>query len=325
MAMTEREIENLQDYLGATPIPDDFEEFWNQRMEEANRAPLMYQLTQAEEVPSCVACEHLDLWFVGMGGARLYAKYLRPRSKKLVPLVLQFHGYPGASRSWLEQSSFAGMGMALLAMDCPGQGGKGQDLGGIEGTTVTGHIVAGLDGPPENLYYVRLYQNIRILCRIVRELKEIDLDHVFVNGGSQGGGLGIGCMALNPELINRGAILFPFLSDFKMVWELGADEIAYEGIRYYSRWFDPDGKKTNIWFQKLGYFDSKNFAHMIRCPVLFGTGLADTICPPQTQCAVFNHLQCPKKRYLYPNYGHEEIQNFDDLLLDFFCRKEAQL
>ena len=32
-----------------------------------------------------------------------------------MPLVLQFHGYPGASRSFAEQASFAGMGMALIA------------------------------------------------------------------------------------------------------------------------------------------------------------------------------------------------------------------
>ena len=91
-----------------------------------------------------------------MGGARIYAKYLRPKSDKPLPLVLQFHGYPGASRSWLEQSSFAGMGYALLAMDCPGQGGKSQDIGGFLGTTVSGDLIAGLDGEPKDMYYVRL-------------------------------------------------------------------------------------------------------------------------------------------------------------------------
>ncbi len=44
-----------------------------------------------------------------------------------------------------------------------------------KGTTVTGHIVAGLDGNPKDMYYVRLLQNICILCRIVRELDGIDL------------------------------------------------------------------------------------------------------------------------------------------------------
>ena len=100
-----------------------------------------------------------------------------------MPLVLQFHGYPGASRSFAEQASFAGMGMALIAMDCPGQAGYSEDVGGFLGTTVSGHIIAGLDGPPERMYYVRLHQNIRILCRLVRELDGIDTSRVFVNGG----------------------------------------------------------------------------------------------------------------------------------------------
>lgn len=323
--MTAEEIRNLDGYLGATEIPEDFYKFWDERMQEADRITLDYSVSQAKEVPSFDTCEYLDLWFRGMGGAQIYAKYLKPRSDKPVPLVLQFHGYPGASRSWLEQSSYAGMGMALIAVDCPGQGGYGEDLGGFMGTTVSGHLIAGLDGPLEQMYYVRFHQNMRILCRIVRKLNGIDLGRVFVNGGSQGGGLGLACAALNGDLINRAAILYPFLSDFRMIWELGADTIAYEGIRYYSRWFDPDGEKAEQWFSKLGYIDSKNFATMVRCPVLFGSGLADTICPPKTQCAVYNNLNCPKKRYLYPGFGHEEIQDFDDLILDFFCGEEAVL
>ena len=305
--MTAAEIEALGGYYGATPRPDDFESFWQARMAEADAVPLHYTVTQAQEVPSWDSCEFLDLWFTGMEGARLYAKFLRPRRGEPMPLVLQFHGYPGASRSFAEQASFAGMGMALIAMDCPGQAGYSEDVGGFLGTTVSGHIIAGLDGPPERMYYVRLHQNIRILCRLVRELDGIDTSRVFVNGGSQGGGLGLACAALNPELIDRAAILYPFLSDFKLVWDLGADEIAYEGLRYYARWFDADEHQQDRWFRQLGYIDSKNFAPMIRCPVLFGTGLDDVICPPQTQCAVYNNLHCAKKRYLFPGLNFGEM------------------
>ena len=178
MPVTEQEIRRLGDYVGATPAPADFDAFWSKRMAEADQVPLDFAVTPSE-IPPFHTCEYLDLWFRGMGGAQLYAKYVKPRAARPVPLVLQFHGYPGASRSWLEQSSFAGMGCALLAMDCPGQGGNGQDLGGFAGTTVTGHIVAGLDGPVEEMYYVRLHQNIRILCRIVRELVGIDQSKVL--------------------------------------------------------------------------------------------------------------------------------------------------
>lgn len=318
MPVSDALLARLADYRGAMPMPSDFDEFWQARMAEADAVPLSFEVTPSE-VGACETCEFLDLWFDGMGGARLHAKYLRPRSASPVPVVLQFHGYPGASRSWLEQCSFAGMGMALIALDCPGQGGPSEDLGGFPGTTVTGHIVAGIDGKPQDLYYVRLHQDIRILCRIVAKLEGIDLARVFVNGASQGGGLGLATCALNPDLVSRAAILYPFLSDFRMVWELGLDVIAYDGIGYFSRWFSSAGERQEEAFEKLAYIDSKNFAHLVRCPVLFGTGLDDTVVPPPTQFAVYNNLTCEKVHHLYPGFAHEEIQEFDDLIIDFFC------
>lgn len=122
------------------------------------------------------------------------------------------------------------------------------------------------------MYYVRLYQNIRILCRIVRQMKDIDQRRIYINGASQGAGLGIACAALNPDLPCKAAILYPFLSDFQKVFELGADEIAYEGLRYYARWFDPDGSRANEWFTKLGYVDAvaSGFSHPLRSALRHG-------------------------------------------------------
>ena len=340
MPYTQRQIEGLAGYRGLTPVPDDFDDFWAARMSEADAVALDWELVAATEAAGgadisagalrTAPCKLYDLWFTGMAGARLHAKYLVPTGELAtaqtpegepvegVPLVLQFHGYPGTSRSWLEQMSYVGMGMAILAFDCPGQGGPGDDAGGYRGTTVAGHIVAGLDGEPSGLYYVRCHQDIRILCRIVRQLPGIDLGRVYVNGASQGGGLGIACAALNADLVSRAAILYPFLSDYRKVFELEADDIAYEGLRYYARWFDPAGRRADEVFGKLAYIDSVCFAHLVRCEVLFGTGLADVVCPPPTQCAVYNNLGCPKRRVLFPDFGHEEIQAFDDLILDFF-------
>lgn len=315
-------LERLQTYRGATPRPDDFDAFWDARMAEADAVPLDYDLAPAD-VPAYGTCEFLDLWFTGMEGARLHAKYVRPRAPHPLPLVLQFHGYPGASRSWLEQCSFAGMGMGLIALDCPGQGGPSQDPGGFAGTTVAGHIVAGLDGPPEGLYYVRLHQDIRILCRIVADLAakgEVDVRRVYVNGASQGGGLGLATCALNAGLIRRAAILYPFLSDMRLVWELGLDAVAYEGIGYFSRWFAAAGERIDECFAKLAHCDTKNFAPRVACPILFGTGLEDTVVPVPTQFAVYNNLACEKEHHLYPGFAHEEIQAFDDRIIDFFCQ-----
>ncbi len=319
--MTREQLQALSTYTGTNPRPDDFDAFWALRLQEADAAPLQWEI-RPSRIPDFPQTAYREIWFRGVHGETVFAEYLKPVSDKPVPLVLQFHGYPGRCRSFLEQSSFAGMGFALLAMDCPGQGGRSTDTGCYQGTTVSGHLIAGLDGPAEDMYYVRLYQNIRLLGRMVRELPGIDLSRVYVNGASQGGGLGIVCCALNPELIDRAAILYPFLSDFQKVWEMGADEIAYEGLRYYTRWFNADGSHTERMFRQLGYIDVHNFASRVRCRVLFGTGLCDQICPPATQMAVWNLLTCPKEQRIYPDFGHEEIQAFDDELLNFFYEED---
>ena len=156
----------------------------------------------------------------------------------------------------------------------------------------------------------------------IQTVRYISDDIIVMNGGKiveQGGGLGIATCALNSELINRAAILYPFLSDFRLVWDLDADDIAYEGLRYWSRWFDEDSTRIEEAYAKLAYFDSKNFAPMVKCPVLFGTGTADIVCPPATQFAVYNNLSCDKRHEFFEGFGHEEIQDFDDLIIPFFC------
>ena len=322
-------VSELRACRGLTPVPADFDAFWAERMAEADAQDPGWR-TEPARVPDRPGCTYRDLWFRGMGGARLHARLLVPEGALRaldegagVPLVLQFHGYPGATRSWFELSSLVGLGCAVLAMDNPGQGGPSEDVGGYLGTTVAGHLVAGLDGGPRNLYYVRLYQDVRILCRVARELPGVDAGRVLVNGASQGGGMGLACCALNPDLVARAAILYPFLSDFRRVRELGRDEVAYEGLRYHERWFDPAAERVDEDYATLAYVDSVSFAHLVRCPVLCGTGLADTVCPPESQFAVWNALTCERHLVVYPAFGHEEIQDFDDRAIAWLLRGKA--
>lgn len=320
MTFHKEQLEQYESYQGTNPCPADFDTFWEKRKEEADAIPLEYTVTDYAVQEHCPTLFQ-ELHYRGIKGELLYAKYIRPRSDRPVPLILQFHGYPGATRSWMELASFAGMGFAVLAVDCPGQGGFSEDKGGFQGTTVSGHIIAGLDGPAEDMYYVRMHQDSRILCRIAAQLPEIDEKRIYVNGGSQGGALGLACTALNPEYVKKAAILYPFLADYQKIWEMGADIIPYEGLRYYTRWFDPKGERTEEIFTKLGYIDTMNFAHLVRQEILFGTGLRDVWCLPITQYGVYNKLQGKKRHIIFPDFGHEEIQEFDDMTIPYFCEE----
>lgn len=318
MPILDMPIEELKNYLGTNKIPNDFDAFWNERVIEANKVKLNYELKPI--ITGYEACEYYDLWFDGIDGDRIYAKYIRPNIDNDIPIILQFHGYPGASRGYFEQTSFAGMGCAVLAMDCPMQGGNGYSNGEFIGTTASGHIITGLQGDAKNMYYVRLFQNTIILCNIAKKLDGIDKEKIFANGASQGGGIALACTALN-ECVKKCAVLYPFLSDYKRVWDMDLDKIAYEALRYNSKWFDCMGKNEEEIFEKLGYIDVKNFARRIKAKVLFGTGLLDDICPPSTQFAAFNNIKSEKKHYIFPDYSHEEISEFDDMLINFFLEE----
>lgn len=320
MPVVDMPLEKLREYTGTNPMPSDFDLFWYERLKEVNKYPLNYKVEKSE-IQGYDSCEYYDLWFDGIDGGKVYAKYVHPKSDEKLPLILQFHGYPGASRGWFEQSSFAGMGCAIIAMDCPGQGGRGDDIGGINGTTVAGHIVAGLDDEPKKMYYVRLFQNTSILCRIAQELQGIDIDRIYANGASQGGGIALACSSLN-KIIKRCAVLYPFLSDYRRVWDMDLDMVAYEGLRYYSKWFDPMQKNQDEVFTKLGYIDVHNFVYKLEAKVLFGTGLVDNVCPPSTQFAIYNNIKSKKQHLIFPDYTHEEIMVFDDMLIDFFLKED---
>jgi len=310
-------LEQLRQYKGVTPCPSDFHSYWDGQIALVKDFIPSYEIHYLPELSSPImAC--YDLTFNSFDGSPLYAKYLRPVSDDPKPLIFQFHGYPGASRSFLELSGFVAADMAVVSMDCRAQGGRSHDHSTYPGTTVSGHVIMGLSGEtPDQLYYRNVFLDTIVLVNLMKSLPFTNPERLYANGASQGAALALVCAALNPEIKRVGA-LYPFLSDYRRVWNLNLDLVAYEGLRYFNKWFDPAGERTDEIFMRLGYIDVKNFASRVKADVLMGTGLIDDICPPSTQFAVFNHLNGFKEHVLYPNYAHELIRDFDDRLVPFF-------
>ena len=55
-----------------------------------------------------------------------------------------------------------------------------------------------------------------------------------------------------------------------------------------------------------------NLAARVTPPGLFSVGLMDTICPPSTVYAAYNHYAGPKEMVVYPYNGHENGGPFQD-------------
>lgn len=308
-------LEKLKEYQGINPRPHDFDEYWDKALEEMKSIDPQVELIPSEFQAPFAEC--FDLYFTGVGGARIHAKYLRPKnSDKPHPAVLMFHGYSGSSGSWSDKLGYVASGFSVAALDCRGQGGLSEDVGGVKGNTLHGHIIRGLGDSPEKLLYRSIFLDTAQLARIVMDIPEVDENRVGALGGSQGGGLTLACAALEPR-IKRLAPVYPFLCDYKRVWEMDLARDAYQELKDYFRRFDPTHAREEEIFTTLGYIDVQHLAKRIKGEVLMAVGLSDTVCPPSTQFAAYNKITSKKEMVIYPDYGHEMLPRFDDMTFEF--------
>jgi cephalosporin-C deacetylase len=317
MPIVDMPLSQLREYQGRNPRPADVDDFWDGGLAEMRAVDPKVELTPHELAAPFAEC--FDLYFTGVGGARVHAKYLRPRNaREPHPAVLQFHGYSGSSGDWCDKLGYVAQGFSVAALDCRGQGGLSEDVGGVRGNTLRGHIIRGLDDSPEKLLFRQIFLDTAQLAHIVMEMPEVDESRVGATGGSQGGGLTLACAALVPR-INRAAPVFPFLCDYQRVWEMDLAAGAYEELRTFFRMFDPRHEREEEIFTRLGYIDNQHLAHRIRAEVLMAVGLMDTICPPSTQFAAYNKIPSKKDLLIYPDYGHEGLPGSSDRIFEFMA------
>jgi len=312
-------LEKLKTYLGINPRPADFDAYWDSALAEMRVLDPQVELVPAAFQSPFADC--FDMYFTGVGDARVYAKLLKPKNApEPHPALLVFHGYSGDSGDWADKLAYVAAGYTVAALDCRGQGGRSEDKGGVIGNTLHGHIIRGLDealhGAPEKLLYRQIFLDTAQLAKIVMDMPDVDAARVGATGGSQGGALTVACVSLEPR-IKRAAPVFPFLSDYKRVWDMDQDVAAYAELREYFRRFDPRHQREDEVFEMLGYVDIQYLAPHIKAEVKWFTGLMDTICPPSSQFAAYNKITSQKDMVIYPDFGHEGLPGSNDLIFEY--------
>lgn len=315
MALFDLPLDQLRQYAPEVREPEDFDEFWKASLATADDAPV---LVGAERVDSATTgLEVLETWdvtFSGFGGDPVRAWYTRPASAGDAPLpaVVEYLGYGRGRGLPHERLAWPAAGFAHLLMDSRGQG----DQYGTGGDTPDPHATA-LGGPgpvtrgildPEQYYYRRLITDAARAVAAIRALPGVDPERVSVAGNSQGGGLALAAAGLVPDLA---AVLTsaPFLCHIQRAIDL-TDAAPYgEIVNYLSVHRDAEAAARRT----LSYVDAVNFARRATAPVHFGTGLRDTVCPPSTVFAAYNHYgsaisesELPERTmHVYPFNHHE--------------------
>jgi len=317
MPIFDMPLAKLKEYKGINPRPKDFDRFWDRALAEMHALDARVELRPHRLSADFAECH--DLYFTGVGGARVHAQLLRPKARKQPgPGLVMFHGYSGNAGDWSSKLGYVAAGFTVAALDCRGQGGKSQDPGGIVGNTLRGHIIRGLDDAPEKLLFRQIYLDCAQLAGLVMKLPEVDAQRVGATGGSQGGGLTLACAALEPG-IKLAAPVFPFLCDYRRVWDMDLAKNAYEEIRAFFRLFDPLHEREEELWTRLGYIDCQHLAPRIRARVQMHTGLMDEVCPPSTQFAAYNKITAKKAVVIYPDYGHEGLPGQADRVFEFLA------
>jgi cephalosporin-C deacetylase len=314
MPLIDMPLAQLRAYQGRNPCPADFDAYWTRAVDELAATNSRIDTEAADFEVAFADCR--DFWFSGVRGARIHGKLLKPRGTPQGAICM-FHGYSMSAGDWADKLGYVAAGFLVLAMDVRGQGGGSEDVGGVKGTTLRGHIVRGLEGPPDDLLYRHIFLDTAQVARIALDLT--DGGPVYATGASQGGGLTLACAALEPR-VQRIVPWYPFLCDYKRVWEMDLARDAYDEMQAWFRRFDPTHEREEEVWTKLGYIDVQHLASRIQAETLMATALMDTICPPSTQFAAYNRITAKKEMVIFPDFGHEGLPGMNDRAFRFLAR-----
>jgi cephalosporin-C deacetylase len=85
MPLIDLPLAKLYTYEGLNPRPADYDAYWAEALRELDATDPRPELRPSNVIaPPNVDC--FDLWFTGVGGARIYAKYLRPKNRAAIGL-----------------------------------------------------------------------------------------------------------------------------------------------------------------------------------------------------------------------------------------------
>lgn len=313
MAFFDMPLEQLQAYKPSRNEQPDFDAFWKDTLGQARQHPLNAQFDLVDYGIKTV--EIYDVTFSGYGGQRVKGWYVVPKQRQgKLPCVVEYIGYGGGRGFGWEHTLWASAGFAYLLMDTRGQGsvwrqGDTPDIPS-EGAnpSVPGFMTQGvLD--PKTYYYRRVFTDAVRAVEAARSRPEVDPDRIAATGGSQGGGITLAAAGLESAI----KVIMPdvpFLCHYRRATSI-IDTMPYNEITNYCK---IHRDKIDCVFNTLSYFDGVNFAARIKAKALFSVGLMDTICPPSTVYAAYNHLQSSEKEIrIYEFNNHEGGGNYQTI------------
>jgi len=267
---------------------EDFDSFWNKALDELSKVDPEYKVSPIKREGK----RNTNLFKVEMKsyqGTTVRGWLEVPKKKGVYPTLLRVPGYQENMEPIDEADD-----MIVFSFNTRDHGESDDSEGGRSWDMWVRDL-----NDKDNYYYKGLFLDCIRALDFLSTREDVDPDRIAIWGGSQGGGLSFSTAALDSRIALCIADI-PYMCDYPNYFEI-------THWKEVDTWFmnNPDATWETV-LNTLSYYDTKNFADKISCPVWMGIGLQDDICPPSTSFVTYNRVQSDKNYIVYKNERHRQ-------------------
>jgi cephalosporin-C deacetylase-like acetyl esterase len=266
----------------------DFKDFWDNNLKRLAEVKPEYKLTPVPESSN----SDYNVYFVEMKSLHnvtIRGYYSEPVREGKFPVIVEYMGY--GSTPYVSNTKWDGFAHYVPSIR---QQGANRLLPEDDFW-----IAIGLKDK-EGYYYQGAFCDVVRALDFVCTRPAVDTSKIAVRGGSQGGALSFVAASLDKR-VKVCAPNVPFLSDYRDYFRIvdwPRSEIDNNFVKK-----NPGADWEQV-YDVLTYFDVKNLAQWIECPLLMSIGVQDPTCPPHINFAAYNQVKSEKYWQASPLSGH---------------------
>ena len=316
--LTQR-LEDARSYRGAWLRPSNFESFWETSVTFAQNA----QVKSVVELPSATQVATFKrITFTSTDQTQLRARVILPAGVSAAELTTAVEALPAAEpsattelpavvlfsdlgrgvRSWLHLLRFSALGLPVVALEArPCEAQLKDAWRGVLTAEELAHALINLDDAASSTLK-QLIDDALVTTAVASRF----LGRTIVTWGEGlGGSQALFAAALLPKEVSVTMALNPLFADnattLRTVVGCG------------------DTPQSDAAIDVVGLLDSACAAELVRVPALIGTALLDQSAPTEGTFALYNRLTGQKEMRVYPKFGHERINQFENEQINYLC------
>lgn len=303
--LTQR-LEDARSYRGAWLRPSNFESFWETSVTFAQNA----QVESVVELPSATqAATFKRITFTSTDQTQLCARVILPATAsaaelttEVLPAVVLFSDLGRGVRSWLHLLRFSALGLPVVALEARPCEPQLKDA--WRGAFTAEELAHALINPDDaaSSTLKQLIDDALVTTAVASRF----LGRTIVTWGEGlGGSQALFTAALLPKAVSATMALNPLFADNATTLR------AHVGCG--------DTPQSDVAIDTVGLLDSACAAELVRVPALIGTALLDQSAPTEGTFALYNRLPGQKEMRVYPKFGHERINQFENEQINYLC------